>query len=148
MPEFDPGPLVAFDDRVGFTATREVDQRAHDRIREVVASLPEGCAVITGGCKGGDGWVARFAHDRGLHVHVVLPSDRRQVDPHWEEYMTTYEEMPPESGFRRRNARIIMRCTRLIAVPRLINYNPDQQSGTWMTCRIALKAGRPVTVLM
>ncbi|KPV49981.1 hypothetical protein SE17_29575 [Kouleothrix aurantiaca] len=65
---------------------------------EVFARLVEATAVddthILGGCRGGDALLARLLSARGAMVHVVLPADRSQIDPEWQLFCSSFEEMP------------------------------------------------------
>lgn len=130
---------------VGFTGTRNVPTAMLPRIRRIVEALPEGTGVVTGGCVGVDAIVARVANQRGLHVHTVLPADRSRVDRAWADHCSTYEEMPAGTDYRARNTRIVELSDEIIAIPEAPEHDPrSRRSGTWMTVRIARRAGKPV----
>ena len=130
---------------VGFTGTRSITLADMPIIRQIVTALPDNAHVITGACIGVDAAVARVARQRGLHVHTVVPADRSRVDPHWRDYCTTFEEMPPGTDYRARNTRIVELSTDIIAIADRAEDDPkSRRSGTWMTVRIARKAGKPV----
>lgn len=113
--------------------------------------LTQGDVVVVGGCQGVDAFVGGAAFRRGAHVHVVLPSNHFLVDPHWESYATSYEQMPEGTTYRDRNLRMVEigtpRQATVLAFPQAPQSDPRaQRSGTWQTVRLAEKAGLEVMV--
>lgn len=134
--------------RVGFTGTREPTRIHAERARQAVESLPVHTVVFTGGCVGVDALVARAAKARGLYVHVILPSDHSRVDPEWRRYCDSYEQMPPGTSYKDRDARLVHRSRELIAIPLVAEHAPaSRRSGTWMTVRLARRDLKPVRVV-
>ncbi|HVQ45150.1 MAG TPA: hypothetical protein VMT30_09450 [Candidatus Saccharimonadia bacterium] len=132
---------------VGFSGTRSAGHRDAGRIADIVSDLPPDCTVVTGGCIGVDMLVAVAAHQRGLKVHTVLPADRSRVGRFWRQHCDIFEEMPPGTDYRARNERIVELSDRLITIPEASEDDPrSRRSGTWMTVRIARRAGKPVQV--
>lgn len=136
-----------FNHAIGWTGTRNttVALQAESRIVSALENIPLDTIIVTGGCVGVDARVAKLAHSKGFHVHTILPANRSRVDPHWREHCTTFEEA---STYRDRNARIVKRSRRIIAVPEHDEHDPrSRRSGTWQTVRIARNAHKPVRVL-
>jgi hypothetical protein len=96
-----------------------------------------------------DALAARIAHGGRRRVHTIVPADRSRVDPYWRDHCDTFEEMPSGTDYRARNERIVELSDRLVALP---EYPEDdhwsRRSGTWMTVRIARRAGKPVAVVV
>lgn len=129
---------------VGFTGTRRVRPGDEAVLARIVGALGA-VRVVTGGCVGVDAVVAALAHQRGLHVHTVLPANRAQVDPRWREHCRTYEKMPDGTDYRGRNERLVRLSDRLVAVldrP----YGRNVRSGTEMTINIARRSGKRVDI--
>ena len=104
--------------------------------------------MVTGGCIGVDALVARMAHGGRRRVHTVVPADRSRVDPYWRKHCDTFEELDPGTTYSDRNERIVELSDRLVAFPEYPeHHNLSRRSGTWMTVRIAGRAGKPVEVV-
>lgn len=133
---------------VGFTGTRSLNPMEDiGRLMMILEALPTGTAIVTGACIGVDSFIASQAHNFGLSVHTVVPADRSRVDRRWRDHCDTFEEMASGTDYRARNVRIVELSTRVIAVPDHAEDAPEsRRSGTWMTVRIARKAGKPVDV--
>lgn len=136
-------------DSIGFTGTRNVRDVDLERIRAAVLALPPDATVVTGACIGVDALVARMAHGGRRHVHTIVPAGRSRVDPYWRQHCNTFEEMPPGTDYRARNERIVELSDRLVAFPEYPeDHHRSHRSGTWMTVRIARRAGKPVEVVV
>jgi len=126
---------------ITWTATRNVQPGD----AEVFARLVEATAVddthILGGCRGGDALLARLLSARGAMVHVVLPADRSQIDPEWQLFCSSFEEMPGGTTFRQRDERMVELGGRTIGIAALAEKR-QPYSGTWMTIRIARAVGK------
>jgi predicted Rossmann-fold nucleotide-binding protein len=132
---------------VGFTGTRRLGAEQRERVREIVCALPANTRIVVGGCIGVDDFVAWIARNDGQWVHGVIPADRSRVAPGWEDVCDTFEEMAPGTDYRARNQRIVELSDRIIAFPEAAEDDPrSRRSGTWMTVRIARRAGKPVHV--
>lgn len=136
---------------IGFTATRHVrgesDEAVIDRV--LLDLWSEGIRdIVTGGCYGGDAVIAAAAKARGFRVHTVLPAVMAQVDGRWKEHCTTWEQTAMTAEpYRTRNERIVALADRLVAFPERAEDDPrSRRSGTWMTVRIARRAGKPVDI--
>lgn len=131
----------------GFTGTRRITPAMQTSIDTTLACLPDATIVVTGGCIGVDAYVARGAQARGLHVYAIIPANRRQVDPEWATYCTTYKTMPEGTDYRDRNVTIVLRSDCAYAFPEHPEADPrSRRSGTWMTIRMCRKLGVPVYV--
>lgn len=130
---------------VGFTGARRLGTADYAQVVEIVKALPEGARIVAGGCIGVDDYVSHIGHSTGRKVHIVLPSDRSRVASGWQDVCDTFEEMPAGTDYRARNQRIVDLSDRLIAIPEHDEHDPlSRRSGTWMTIRIARKAGKQV----
>lgn len=131
--------------RIGWTATRHLTDELRAWITDTIHALPIDATVITGGCVGGDAYIARVASERGMDVHAILPANRSQVDPEWAQYCTTVTQMPEGSTYRDRNAEIVRVSGWIYAAPAHPEHDPrSRRSGTWMTVRIARREGVPI----
>jgi predicted Rossmann fold nucleotide-binding protein DprA/Smf involved in DNA uptake len=132
---------------VGFTGTRSANHRDAGKIADILAELSPDSTVVTGACVGVDMFVAAIARRLGMKVHTVVPADRSRVGRLWRQNCTTFEEMPPGTDYRDRNERIVALSDRVIAIPEAPEDAPEsRRSGTWMTVRIARRAGKSVQV--
>lgn len=132
---------------VGFTGTRSLPTSCYADVERIVKALPQGTRVVTGGCVGVDDFVAFTAHANGYPVHSVVPADQSRVAPGWGDYCSSFEVMPPGTDYRARNERIVELSDRIIAIPEALeDAARSRRSGTWMTVRIARRAGKPVQV--
>jgi hypothetical protein len=129
-------------DRVGFTGTRRSGIEVERAIHRAFERIDADAQIITGGCIGADALVARYARSLAMLVHTIVPADRSRVDPDWRRFCTSFEEMPPGTDYRARNERIVECSTQLIAIPEYPEHDDrSRRSGTWMTVRIARRAG-------
>lgn len=136
-------------EKVGWTGARDMTPAMQAWIDRTVQALPDDTVVITGGCVGVDAYVARIASCRGLHVHTILPANRREVDPDWQRYCLTYQAMPPGTTYRERNMAIVNAADRMVAVPRYDEAHPRAiRSGTWMTIRLARATRKPLDIFV
>jgi predicted Rossmann fold nucleotide-binding protein DprA/Smf involved in DNA uptake len=134
---------------VGFTGSRHVTADMQEAIKKILLELHPEATVVTGACVGVDSyaayraWVLPF-----MKVHTIVPADHSRLDPYWRDHCDTFEHMPPGTDYRARNERIVELSDRLIAFPEHAEDDPrSRRSGTWMTVRIARKAGKPVQVI-
>lgn len=137
---------------VGFSGSRTLTPWQQLAIRAELIALadrPNPPSIVTGGCVGVDAYVAHVAHNQGLHVHTIVPANRRLVDPSWREHCSSYEEMPLGTTYRDRNVRLVLRSSRLVALPSFdASSVHSHHSGTWMTIRLARQHLLPVTLLL
>lgn len=131
-----------------FTGPRALTERQASYVRQSVRGLLKpGDIAVVGVCVGTDALIAHTAYAiPGVHVHAVVPANRSQIDPDWRKYCDTSEEMPPsEDPYRDRNKRMVDIGNSLVGYP----ARPEKESprsGTWMTIRLARKAGKPTEV--
>lgn len=129
---------------LGVTGTRHLNERGRRHIAAALAEYePADTTLVVGGCVGADEFAGRTGRDMGMTVHVVLPRERRWVDPLWGEYATTSEE---GGVYRARNERIVALATEMVAFPNHPEGRDNPHSGTWMTIRIARRVGKPITI--
>ena len=135
-------------DRIGFTGTRTMDDPDDALvIYDIVQELPPDAVLVVGACVGVDATVARAGSLSGRTVHAVVPANRAQVDPEFDRYCTSYEVMTEGTSYRDRNVRIVEQADRLIVIAQFPEDHPQSdRSGTWQTCRIARRAGKPVEI--
>jgi predicted Rossmann fold nucleotide-binding protein DprA/Smf involved in DNA uptake len=132
---------------VAVSGTERPTPRMVELLEEAMASLPRGTLIVSGGCVGIDHEAARIGHKSGLDVHTVFPANRSRVSTITRYRSTSVEDMPPKTSYRARNERVVELCDWLIAVPEKPSNGVDRGSGTWMTVRIARRAGKAVVVL-
>src|SRR5258708_6635636 len=107
---------------------------------------PENVLIITGACIGIDTEAAMIARHLQMRVKYVIPSDRKQVDPHWKDNCDEYEEMPFDTSFMQRNERMVEIADELFAFAAFPeDASRSTRSGTWATVRRARKKGIKVT---
>jgi hypothetical protein len=118
--------------RWAFTGTRAVTgiPGAVERVEALLtAGVPTDVVWVVGGCVGIDAIVARVGTARGAHVHCVLPAAREQVDPHWRDYCSTYEEVAAGAtkadSYRKRNERLVAWVSRSPALAPLGHLDDD-----------------------
>ena len=129
---------------ITWTATRRLEEGDEQTFIRLVDATHPDAKHIVGGCIGGDAVLARLLYLRGRMVHVVLPADRSKVDPEWQLYCTSFEEMPPSTTYRQRDERMVELGTRCIGIAnRPEKHGASIYSGAWMTIRIAIAAGLP-----
>jgi hypothetical protein len=129
---------------ITWTATRRLEEGDDQVFIRLVAATAPDAKHIVGGCIGGDAVLARLRYGLGRMVHVVLPADRSKVDPEWQLYCTSYEEMPEGTTYRQRDERMVELGTRLIGIAnRPEKHGASIYSGAWMTIRIGIAQGRP-----
>ena len=97
-----------------------------NEVRLLVAQLPEGSTVVTGGAKGVDREAQYAANDRGLAC-IVICAD-------WDTYGRQAGAL--------RNVRIVAACDRLVA------FWDGRSRGTQDVMRKAMAAGKPIDVHM
>jgi predicted Rossmann fold nucleotide-binding protein DprA/Smf involved in DNA uptake len=132
---------------VGVTGTLHPTPRMVELLTRAIAQLPRGTVVVQGGAIGIDHEAARIAHGLGLGVWTIYPANKSQVSTTTRIRSTHVEEMPLGTSYRKRNERVVALSSWLIAVPGEPDNGMNRGSGTWMTVRIARRAGKPVTVL-
>ena len=129
----------------GVTGTKTPQRGDVHLLLAVANSLPPDATVVTGACVGVDALFARCAKRVGLKVHTVVPADRSRVDPQWFDWCDSFEEMPEGTDYRARNERVVALITAaLMGFPSQAEDHPGmRRSGTWMTIRLAKRAGVP-----
>ena len=139
----EPSPMTE-PEIITWTATRRLEEGDDQTFARLVAATHPDAKHITGGCIGGDAVLARLLYGLGRMVHVVLPFDRSKVDPEWQLYCTSFEEMPEGTTYRQRDERMVELGTRCIGIcNRPEKHGASIYSGAWMTVRIASAQGRP-----
>jgi predicted Rossmann fold nucleotide-binding protein DprA/Smf involved in DNA uptake len=116
-------------------------------LTEAITALPRGTIVVQGGAIGIDYEAARIAHNLGLDVWTIYPSDHSHISTTTRIRSTRVEYMPPGTSYRQRNERVVGLSDWVIAVPERPSNGVDWGSGTWMTVRIAKGVGKAVVVL-
>lgn len=123
---------------IGCTGTRHLDDAGRNLIVDALSELdPHTDRLVVGGCVGADAYIGAVAKALGLPVHVVLPADRKLVDPHWRAYADSWEE---GGVYRQRNQRIVDLADYVFAFPNYPEAEDNPHSGTWMTVRMARRA--------
>ena len=110
-------------ERVAIVGPRDYSDLA--RVAEVVAALPLGTVVVTGGARGVDRAAEAAARRAGLEVELWLPDYRRSG----------------RAAPLKRNETIAERCTRMIA------FHDGTSRGTAHAIACARRCGRRVQVL-
>ncbi len=134
----------------GFSASRILDESGRATILRSVGTLA-GDEYVTGGAIGGDALLGQLLwamYPKAVHT-VIVPANRRAVDPWWERISERINLifMPDGSTYEDRNAEIVQRATCLYAYPRFAEHDPrSRRSGTWQTVRLARRAGKSCTV--
>lgn len=115
--------------------------RAHDgvTIGDTLSDYdPKETVIIAGGIIGIESLAARLARDMGFRVHTVLSGQPpRLVDPEWETYASTWEQLPITTDLTHRSEHILRRMeeyenSTLIAFPAYgVRHQFSKQSGTW-----------------
>lgn len=139
---------------LGFTGTRQTGDLAPLRdyfgggAMHIYLSRFDG--FVTGGCIGFDAFIGEFLALRypdKMHV-VIVPANRSRVDTWWERFdlgKIIVIEMPEDSDYRDRNAEICIKSSEIFYCAEYPENHPNsKRSGTWMTVRIANKAGMTV----
>jgi hypothetical protein len=134
---------------VTFTGARDITESEALRVIQAVFALPEHTRIISGGALGVDTVAALAVVMSQTHrmLHVVLPCTTEPRDVGWLEAASTWERMPPGTTFKQRDARMVEVGDRVIAFPLYPENDPrSKRSGTWMTVRLANRAGKPVKI--
>lgn len=132
-----------------WTASRTLTLYGEMRLAYEVSGLVAGDVCIVGGCIGGDALIAELAWQiDGVHIHCVLPADHSRVDPHWREHCHSFEQMPDGTDYRARDQRMVdiglLKHGVLKVCPSWPESHPAaKRSGTWLTKRLAVRAGLP-----
>lgn len=108
--------------KIAIVGSRKYPMLQH--VKTFVRSLPRGSVVVSGGARGVDLVAEREAVRQGLGTDIYLPD--------WETY-------GKKAAFRR-NAFIVDACDELVA------FWDGTSRGTMHTVRLALNAGKAVTV--
>lgn len=138
----------------GFTGTRNIGDpeplRAYFGGGHMHVYLSKYDGFVTGGCNGFDAFIGEFLalrHPDKTHV-VVVPANRSQVDAWWERFdpgKIIVIEMPDGTDYRARNGEICAQSSEIFYCAEYPENHPSsKRSGTWMTVRIASKAGMTV----
>lgn len=130
---------------ITFTGTRKPPEHTANLIRWVLLGLPATSGLIVGGAVGVDELVALEAigMGRGKYVHAVLPCTTDPADLPWLRSVDSVTQMERGTSFKQRDTRMVEMGDRTIAFP--LHPETDAtmlRSGTWMTVRIARRAGK------
>jgi hypothetical protein len=131
---------------VGITGTRALDDTGRQNLYDALSILdPARDSVIVGGCVGADAFAALVATSFGLPLFLCYPAEdkawmSRWFDPDcmllqttgWEATFTT----------RQRNQYLVQSSDQVWAFPDRAEGRDNPRSGTWMTVRMARKAGK------
>ena len=142
---------------LGFTGTRATEPhrlklRTYLESADMVMFLRKFDTYVTGGCTGWDALVGRYLRLKfpppiAEHI-VVVPANRSQVDPWWEEFdpgTVHLVFMNDDTDYRARNEEIVRRSDHLFYCADYPEDNArSKRSGTWMTKRIGERAKIPV----
>jgi len=126
---------------VGITGTRKQPSSSQLFQLEEELTLRNHGVLLHGDCVGVDALAHDFARTEGYIIEVYPPD----VDTYraWRQGDTVYTPRP----YRDRNQIIVDRCELLVAVPEgLESQHP--RSGTWMTVRMARRAGKQLIVIL
>jgi hypothetical protein len=127
---------------IGFTGTQQgmtVEQAtAVESLLDVLGK--DGAEVHHGDCIGADEEFHAFCNERGFRIVVHPP-----IDPAKRAFVKDRSEMWPAYDYRTRNGHIVRHSEVLIATPRL--DHEERRSGTWMTIRMAKKAGKRILIV-
>lgn len=131
------------DMRIGFTGTRMISEADRAVILSELGKLPAGASYTTGGCVGVDslvGYTVASWYPHAKHV-VMLPNNRKLVDEWWTEVGTDVRLETP-GDYRARNKAIVENSDLLVVFAEYPEGDPrSRRSGTWMTARMARRAG-------
>lgn len=147
---------------VGFTAARKLptgmtEAQADEVVTRILDVLdPVSDWLVLGAALGMERRIGLAARARGFKVHVIVPGvDPRttagqKIDQRWMDYATGHEQLPMNdpNPFRARNHAVVAKAEYLFALPAYPEKHEESlRSGTWMTVRIAQRAGKEVIVL-
>jgi hypothetical protein len=135
---------------LGFTGTRHLTADSKGLVLDAIGErLPEFDRFVTGGCNGFDAEMGRFLYGHfpnKLH-YVIVPDNKGQVD-WWFKGLpgVMIKYMPPGSSYRQRDQAIVDASDELFYCAQYPESDPrSQRSGTWLTKRLAVRAGVPVS---
>lgn len=142
---------------LGFTGTRATEKhqfkiRSYLESADMLMYLRKFDTYVTGGCVGFDALVGRYLRLRFpppiAHHVVIVPANKSQVDPWWEEFDAGTVEliyMDDDTDYRDRNQAIVDRADQIFYCADYPEADGrSKRSGTWMTKRIAEREGVPV----
>ena len=113
--------------KVGIVGSRRrTDKKS---IEKLVASLPEGTTIVSGGCKGVDTWAVKAGRERGFPIMEFLPYKPPDDSPRWEFTKAYYN----------RNRKIVEASDIIYAF-----VAEDRTGGTENTIKHAQELGVPV----
>jgi hypothetical protein len=148
-----PGPDLPFPHvRIAVSGARKF-QECHvplaEPVLETLLRRHSSIVLIVGGAIGFDAWAARWGYNRTIrrqvHVHCVLPADHKQVDPDWQSYCDTWEQMPERSSYQDRNERMVDLADYSYAWPWLSWQEMGRfKGGTWRFIDYALEEDKMV----
>ena len=136
---------------IAFSGSTKVTPEEEARVRTFAHRLKVADVWVTGGAPGIDTIIAESLldlHPQARHI-IVLPSApynypavkaliARGAEPIYMPASATHAD-----AYRARNTKMVELADKLVAFP-AGSEAAFRRSGTWMTCRIARRAGRPV----
>ena len=135
---------------IGFTGTRKgMNNTQKFFIRRFLEEIEDKRPHVElwahhGDCIGADDEFDTLAIQAGFNIHLHPPTETK-----WRAWRTgTADIVDEELPYRKRNQAIVDAASLLIAAPhRAEDDSASTRSGTWMTIRMARKAGKPHVII-
>lgn len=125
---------------VAVSGPTTISASGEELVRGVVAALPAGTVLVSGGAYGVDTLAAESARERGLRVILAVPAGKWHNERLSEDLGCRVEEVP--GGYMARNDRLAELADVLYAFPP--TAREELRSGTWATVRRFRRLGKTV----